>query len=787
MKKLFMALGVLLGLFVIAAIVVPMVVDVDKYRPQIVEAANQQLNGSLQLGKLSLSLWGQIRIEVAGVKLEDSAGHEILSVQDAYFHLPFTSVLAGRPTLTFKMKEPTINVVKNKAGKLNVMALMKPSAPRTQAATSSPTSLKLPAIVAAARLGVDFSNASISYKDETSGLKSHLENLNLILKDISLTHPMELEFWSDIDTKMGKTLNIHGPARLTAKVTPVLAGTQFDHADIVAKVDLDRLEIVSGSLFEKGSDVPAHADLSVTVSPDEANLKQMEIVFFNADVKANGSVGHAVHFQFASNDIDFKPWVKLVPLLKEYELGGSASLKGEADGPSDKLAYRANLAVHDLTAKAGKLKAEPHINAEIDVVTDQINNLSLSMKAPGNDLEIHGKVISFAKPHAEIQVTSSGLDLDQLMDFKTEPASGGASSASENSSASSASAPKADYDAMLDPLRENKTAMDSYATIGVNIKTLKAREVRMDDVTAKMSFGGPNLTAALEQFGLKLWGGTIGASLATQLKPKAPTYQFNFKMANLDLAQAMKSQYKIFKNTLLGVASFQLSGAGESFNPDPATKNLSARGQMKIVNATFTTIDVGKMAAGALNHGLESVAQKIPQVRGKSVSSPNRSSTYSLVASDFTISGGNFSAPDFEAKAAPNEGIDLKGATTVGLKDYALDANWEVVDTYNLTHARDISVDQAGVSVPHLLAKGNNPVQFPVHVGCSCFKPCYSYTSVPEALATVAANTIADAVGGRLKHAVSQQVQNQVQKLVPPSAAAPVQNAVQNLSKKFGF
>ena len=42
LKWLGILVGSLIGLVVVAAIVVPLVVDVDKYRPQIVEAANQQ-------------------------------------------------------------------------------------------------------------------------------------------------------------------------------------------------------------------------------------------------------------------------------------------------------------------------------------------------------------------------------------------------------------------------------------------------------------------------------------------------------------------------------------------------------------------------------------------------------------------------------------------------------------------------------------------------------------------------------------------------------------------------
>jgi ribosomal protein L14 len=83
MKTALKVLGALLVLILAAIIVIPLVVDVDKYRPQIIQKANEQINGKLELGKLSLSLWGKIRIQAAGLKLADSQGRTVVSVKDA--------------------------------------------------------------------------------------------------------------------------------------------------------------------------------------------------------------------------------------------------------------------------------------------------------------------------------------------------------------------------------------------------------------------------------------------------------------------------------------------------------------------------------------------------------------------------------------------------------------------------------------------------------------------------------------------------------------------------------
>jgi len=125
MKKLVTLFGAFVFLLLAAIVVLPFVVDVDQYRPEIVEYANNKINGKLSLGKLKLSLWGQIRINVAGVKISDRRGTELLSVEDAYFHIPFSSIFSGHPVATLKMIRPSVNLIKNTAGKLNILDIMK--------------------------------------------------------------------------------------------------------------------------------------------------------------------------------------------------------------------------------------------------------------------------------------------------------------------------------------------------------------------------------------------------------------------------------------------------------------------------------------------------------------------------------------------------------------------------------------------------------------------------------------------------------------------------------------
>ena len=472
MKKLGIIIGILFALLIAIIVIVPLVVDVDQYRPQIQTAANERINGNLKLGKLALSLWGQIRVEVQGVQLLDSGGNEVVAVKDAFFHVPFFSLISGSPELTFKMTQPVIHVLKNKAGKLNVMSLMKtpaqdvsqdvsqnksaggaspsqvPPPTMSPAPSQSPTHKQgggaLSGIVTRARLGVELRDALVTYSDQVTGFKTEVKELNLIVKDLSLSRPTEMELWANLDTRLGKTFYLKGPAKLVGNAQPELKNGKFDFVKISAKLDMNEVQMNAPGLFEKKSGVPTHAELKTVVSENEMTLDNLTVTFFNAIVQGKGNIKQlsgnpVVHLNISSNEVLLKPWVELVPMLKEYELGGSAQFEAAVNGPADKTDYQAKFNVRELTAKAPKLKVQPKFNASIQVTTDRIDPFVLTMTAPGNEMKIQGKLVSFTRPLLEAKVTSSGMDLDQLMDFtpaQAQPTQTATKSATESATGS---------------------------------------------------------------------------------------------------------------------------------------------------------------------------------------------------------------------------------------------------------------------------------------------------------------------------------------------------------------
>lgn len=825
MKKLAVVVGGVLGILILAAVIIPLVVDVDKYRPQIVQAAEQNINGKLALGKLSLSLWGQIRVEIAGVDLQDLQGKSMVKVDRAYFHVPFSSIFSGSPLLTLKMEKPEVQVIKSKAGKLNVLALMKeapaattqaekqPKATPPQKTTADPetrksgtpgegpavaptaanstaeptqgvTSVSLPEIAVRARLGIEFRNAHIVYRDDTSGLKNELNDLNVVVRDLSLSRPTELEIWSDIKTVLGKTLKVAGPLRVEARLKPEVAGGKLQKIEGNFKIDLDRLAIEMPGTFSKSAKVPMHVAASFAGTDAEARIESFIARFHNAEIKMTGSVkdlpNAVTDFKVKSNDIELSSWTELLPSLSSYALGGKVTLDAGLSGPLSALKYFANLQAHAVTAKAPKVKGMVVVNSKIEVVTDQIKNLSFDFKAPGAELHGSGNLVSFSKPNFKMSIQSSGMNLDEMLDLSTQVSARPSSWISEAHAQGKAVDISESYDDMLEPLRDSAIAKAATVDLSFAADFLQSYGARLTSLKARWTL--KQLISKLEA-SFKLWKGASSTVVTMDLNKARPTYQFTTDFAGLDMKEAVASQAAAFKNTAYGLMGFKMQGSGSSFDPDRATQNLAAKGHFRIDQAVFASIDVGKMVQEGINGALAKVGDQVPGLKGKQVQGlQNGQSKYQFMAADFTMADGKFVMPNFQAKAEPNLGVDLTGSTELGLKDYALKAKWNVVDTYNMTKARDLTVEIDGTRVEHILARGNEPVQFPVTVGCFAKSPCYSYGEVPEHFGKIALENVGIAARARLESEAKKKAGEALRNAVPNAPPA-----VKDALKKFGF
>lgn len=781
MKKLLKILGIIVGVLLLAIIAIPLFVNVDKFRPQIVKETNERINGTLELGKLGLSLWGRVHVSIDGLNLKDRGGQSVLSVKDASFDVPFLSLLSGSPQITLTMQKPEILVIKRKDGKLNVMSLMKetgeaPAAGQPAAGGKPAGQVELPSIAVNARIGISINDAKVIYRDDAMALSNTVDNFNLHIKDLSLSRTTELEMWADLKTTMGKGkegTRVEGPLKLIASLKPEVSGGEFKSAQLDAVFTADDLEIDQGSLFHKKKGVPFNFKFNGGLTQTSLALKQAALNFHNANIVVAGNFDKekGADFTFNAKPIELKSWSELIPMLKEYELEGKLALDGAFKGKPEALQYNAKLKIDQLTMKGPMLKAKPVINGDVEVVTDKIDHFGINVKGPGTDLNLAGKMISFTAPQLTFALTSKGMDLDQWIDFP-KPAKGEKSASSGGGGGAGGEGAKgseADYDAMVEPLRTNPMMKAMVIDGSIAIPFVKAMDIRIDDISAKLQM--KNLVAALTNFKMRMYDGSITGGFTVDLKPKNPQYTMQLAVTGFDMKKAVESQFQSFKNTVVGKLSTSISGGGSSFNAAEIKKNLQVKGEFKVADAQFKTIDVAKMATEAVNKSIGKIAEKVPAVAGKSVTIPgNADSRYEVVSSNFTMAGGFLEAPNFVAKAAQKRGIDIKGYTKMGLIDESLDAKWELIDAQKMLPP--VNTQISGVAINNALAKGDNdPLILPVEVGCKWSAPCTNYAKVPEYLAGVIAGRIGKAAGA----AAQSKAQEAIKKAMGDKAA-PILN-----------
>jgi uncharacterized protein involved in outer membrane biogenesis len=775
MKKIVLLLGGLLALLIVAALAVPLFVDVDRYRPQLLEKANSMIEGRLELGKLKLSLWGRVKVDVAGLELQDAKNRKVVSVADASFVLPFSSVLSGAPRLTLVMVKPAISVVRDSKGELNVMTLVKKSPATEQAPSAAPsktTEVEIPAIAARARLGLEIRDGSLRFLDERANFESRVDRLQVRLKDASVTQPTQLEVEALIDTKVGEQVRVAGPVRLALDTTPILTGSELKEMGASLLASADQLEIEMPGLFMKKKGIPLSASGKFAIGSSELRLDSLVAKFHNAELSLTGRVNELaaepkLALKARTNPIELKPWGELVPMLETYQLSGKSSLELDIGGSASALRYGGKLQADAIGFAHPMFKANPRVDGTVRIATNQLESIDLSMAAPGSDLKVTGKLVDFLRPRISLDATGNSMDLDQWIDFTArKQAAAAAATGATPAPGAGGKVAQEDLDALLEPMRKNPIARATEARITLKIQRFKAYQAPMSQVNAVATM--KDLAVNLESASVRLFDGAAAFSGKMDMKPEKPTYSFTGKIDGLQLQQAVESQFSFLKNTLLGRLSATVSGSGSSFNVAPALRALDMKGSFDVRQARFATLDITKMAFEGINQSLGKVAEKVPALQGRRLGAPgSRESAYEFIRSKFQLSGGKFSAPDFEAKAEPNKGIDLKGRVSVNLQDLSLDTRFELVDTYNLTRARDISIDVAGVPVQNLLAEKGRPVVIPITVGCTVSKPCPSYTELPEHFTRVALANLGGSAKEKLKSEATKQLGDAIKKALP--------------------
>lgn len=209
--------GSLLLVLIAAVVLIPLLVDVNRYKPQI-EARVQEATGrSFAIGgDIDLSIFPWIGVSLSDLRLGSPAGFEeaqLLKVGDFEARVKLMPLLSRQVEIKrVVLQAPEIVLVKQKNGATNwdfksPATAQKPEA-APEKASGDGSGLALQSLTAEE---IAIRNGTLIYLDQAAGSRQEISELNLALTDVSLDKPVSLTFSTRLNGQPLETKGTLGP------------------------------------------------------------------------------------------------------------------------------------------------------------------------------------------------------------------------------------------------------------------------------------------------------------------------------------------------------------------------------------------------------------------------------------------------------------------------------------------------------------------------------------------------------------------------------------------------
>jgi len=216
---IFLAAAVLLA--AAAVVIVPRLVDLNRFKPQIEKQVTEATGRPFTLGgDIRLSLFPRAGIVLEDLHLGNPAGFaekDFVSVKSFELQVALLPLLSRNLVVErFVMDSPRILLARNRKGRANwgsvAGAARKVSAPPDEAKVEEELSEAGLPIQSLAVGEFDIKNGALVYRDERTGARREVSALNLRLEEISFDRPIGIDLSALLDGQ---------PVTVTGRVGPV--------------------------------------------------------------------------------------------------------------------------------------------------------------------------------------------------------------------------------------------------------------------------------------------------------------------------------------------------------------------------------------------------------------------------------------------------------------------------------------------------------------------------------------------------------------------------------------
>ena len=483
LKIIFSLVGVVALLIIAAVILVPLFVDPNEHKAEIVAEVKKATGRDLTIdGDIGLSVFPWLGLELGGVELSNATGFgnkPFFALKQAQVRVKLLPLLSKQLVVdTVTVQGLRLNLAKNADGVSNWDDLTKgpeePSKERKAEPGDKPSPAKSGDGLKALTVGgIEISDALLVWDDKASDQHVEVKNITLQSGEVSLDRPIDLELSFSLDSQQPA---LHGDVTLAGQLVAD-ADKQLYQFDSVLLTLMAKGE----GLPEAGVEAEMRADMELDLRADKLDVKGLQLV--SGDLKLSGGlVGRA--------------------LQTSPTLEGSLALA--AFSPRQQM-QRFGVQIPQT--------ADPSVLNKLDMAFNlrgSSKNLALEKLALNLDqTKISGgfKLLDFSQPIYRFDLTLDGIDVDRYLPPPQEPQPATAQQPAQ--------APTAESE--LIPV-ETLRPLDIEGAL--HIGKLKAKQIRAEFVDLKVMAKQGKIT--LDQQVKRFYDGTIKGNLVLDVTGKQP-------------------------------------------------------------------------------------------------------------------------------------------------------------------------------------------------------------------------------------------------------------------------
>ncbi|MEW5773858.1 MAG: AsmA family protein [Thermodesulfobacteriota bacterium] len=559
-KILGMVLGALVVLVVLAALILPRVVNPNAYKTKIAELVRERTGRTLTFGgDLSLSVFPWLGVRTGALALSNAPGFgdaPFAAVQEADVRVRLLPLLSREVEVdTVVVRGLALNLARDSRGKGNwedLAGTKPPAASEVKEETlgeARPKTDKGPRIAALAVGGVRVEKAAITWEDRAAGQKAALKDLDLATGLVTPGRPVDIAFSTGLESTAPK---LAGTVRLKARAEYAPEAQKSALSGLTLDVDLAGEDLPGGKLAASLA-----ADLTMDYAKHRLDVANLKLAALGLNLSGKAAVDNLPAAPAAAVEIN------LAECNPRQVL---AALGQAAPALADDKALTRLAATLTLKASAQRVDA-PSLKLSLD-------DTALTGKAAAWD---------FSRPAVSFDLSADALDLGRYLPAEGKtPAKGEEKEAKKPAPGEKGG--KTEPEAGLPKDRLRALLLDGSLQVGA----LKVYGARLTDMTVKVT--AKDGVVRMSPFTASLYGGRVRSDLTADMSRNLTRSTLGLDLQDVLLGDLLQEVLGDDKAT--GAAQLKLDLSADGEDPKSLVRSLDGLASFALRNGVIKGFQV---------------------------------------------------------------------------------------------------------------------------------------------------------------------------------------------------